>query len=118
MKSTTRWPRAHTRAFMVMTVCTVLILGSTAAGSGPARAAVAPARAGAAAGRPLADLLNPDGTVNLHTGFSGSLDTAGWRLTGALQGAPRFAPLAPGDENWDAGLWARRASTARSTPSR
>src|SRR3954469_1719465 len=27
-------------------------------------------------GRPLAEMLNPDGTMNLRTGFSGSLDMA------------------------------------------
>jgi len=57
----------------------------------------------AAAGHPLADLLNADGTVRLDSGYSGSLDPAGWQLQPG-SGAPRFVPQAPqvaGDENWD-----------------
>src|SRR5215204_1764438 len=42
-------------------------------------------------GRPLAEMMNSDGT----------LDPAGWQLAGGLDGAPRFVPDASGDENWD-----------------
>src|SRR3954453_9248878 len=35
---------------------------------------------GSAKARPLGELLNPDGTVNLGTGFSGSLDVAGYKM--------------------------------------
>src|SRR5512139_2689442 len=40
----------------------------------------------------LAWLLNPDGTVNMNTGFSGPVDIAGWRMTLGEDGAPRFLP--------------------------
>ncbi len=63
---------------------------------------------------PLGSMLNPDGTLNLESGFSGSLDARGWKLDSAPGAPPRFAPSAserkeretsqpldPGDENWD-----------------
>jgi hypothetical protein len=52
----------------------------------------------------LNKLLNPDGSLNLSSGFNGSLDVSGYRMTLGPNGAPRFAPAAlaaPGDENWD-----------------
>jgi hypothetical protein len=51
--------------------------------------------------RPLAELLTPDGTLDLASGWRGSLDARSWRLASAPGEAPRFVPLAaPGDENW------------------
>jgi hypothetical protein len=61
---------------------------------------------------PLQSLLNPDGTLNLTTGFSGSLDADGWRMSAGPDGEPRFtpqdappadpaAPAIAGDEYWD-----------------
>jgi len=70
---------------------------------------------------PLEKVLNNDGTLNLNTGFSGSVDPKGWRMDTGPNGQPRFvksdaqqpppakprsatsplSPLAPGDENWD-----------------
>src|SRR4051794_40430907 len=47
-----------------------------------------------AAGRPLADLLNTDGTLDLNAGFSGSLDPTGWTMQTGTDGAPRFVPAA------------------------
>jgi hypothetical protein len=63
----------------------------------------------------LERLLNADGTLNLTTGFSGSVDVSGWAMRTGSNGAPRFvrtsntsanaAPLSPGaspdDVNWD-----------------
>lgn len=70
-----------------------------------AGAAARPNAPEAAPQHPLSDLLNPDGTVNLNSGFSGSLDPAGWTMQTRANGPSRFvsgaAPLAPGDENWD-----------------
>ncbi|HTP07785.1 MAG TPA: hypothetical protein VMP08_06015 [Anaerolineae bacterium] len=60
--------------------------------------------------RPIGTLLNPDGTLNLRSGYSGSLDVHGWRMTTTADGTPRFiaagadAPHKPdiaGDEWWD-----------------
>jgi hypothetical protein len=70
----------------------------------------------------LGALLNPDGTLNLPKGFSGSLGAAGWQMSTGPGGEPRFtrrgalsaqgnaisaaarqgnAPSAAGDELWD-----------------
>ena len=40
--------------------------------------------------QPMEALLKADGSLDLTTGFSGSLDAAGWRMTTAEDGAPRF----------------------------
>ncbi|MEO8285003.1 MAG: S-layer homology domain-containing protein [Chloroflexota bacterium] len=71
---------------------------------------------------PLGRLLNDNGTLNVGSGFSGSLNPAGWQMTselGAQRAQPRFvrtgkvgqpsslpsgtlySPHDPGDENWD-----------------
>src|SRR3954452_459222 len=62
--------------------------GSTVAGSTVAGAAGN--AVGDNKGRPLAEMLNPDGTMNLRTGFSGSVDMAGWGDGGGPGGG---APL-------------------------
>jgi len=58
--------------------------------------------------RPLAELLRPDGTLDLNNGFRGSLDPSGWDLSDEPDAAPRFVPSAapadPGDEYWAAGF--------------
>lgn len=66
-----------------------------------------------AAAQPLETLVNPDGTLNLATGFTGSLDPTGWQMTAGPGGEPRFvradatvagpgtAPVVAGDEAWD-----------------
>jgi hypothetical protein len=67
--------------------------------------------------QPLDSLLLADGTLNLQTDFSGSLNPRGWQLVGEPGQPPRFvrasepmetaahagpdAPTAPGDEFWD-----------------
>ncbi len=65
---------------------------------------------------PLGDMLNKNGTLDLKSGFSGSLDPQGWRMLKGANGEPRFLPVAPqksqdlnitdaeGDENWDGGF--------------
>src|SRR4051812_42849276 len=50
-------------------------------------------------GRPVAEMLNADGTLNLDSGFNGSLDMAGWKMASGPGGAPRFVPAVAGDEN-------------------
>ena len=44
------------------------------------------------ADRSLETLLSPDGTLDLSTGFSGTLDPAGWRMRYTEDGAPLFYP--------------------------
>ncbi len=80
---------------------------------------------GQPAGRPLASLskiLKPDGSINLKTGFSGSLDPSGFQMSEEPDRRPRFvrmtflsnsfgsiqpnipalaAPALAGDEYWD-----------------
>jgi hypothetical protein len=72
-------------------------------------AALAQERATVEPAQPLSSRLNPDGTLNLETGFSGSLDASGWQMLTGPNGEPRFAPAtermrkfsAAEDENWD-----------------
>lgn len=84
-------------------------------------AAAAPSSAPSPVPAPLASHLNPDGTLNLASGFSGTLDARGWALLADPQGGPRFvkvgdntspafaagsaksgaASYTAGDENWD-----------------
>ncbi|HNG29262.1 MAG TPA: FG-GAP-like repeat-containing protein, partial [Blastocatellia bacterium] len=50
----------------------------------------------------LSGLLNPDGTLDLSRGFTGSLNPQGFRMEYAENGAPRFVPAAPtAGEIWD-----------------
>jgi len=42
--------------------------------------------------KPVAELLKPDGTLDLTTGFNGSLDVSGFRMETGLDGKPRFLP--------------------------
>jgi hypothetical protein len=44
--------------------------------------------------RPLDTLLQPDGTLDLSSGFSGSLDPSGWELVSGAGERPRFRPAA------------------------
>ena len=57
--------------------------------------------------RPLAELLRPDGTLDLQSDYRGSIDATGWRLAGD-GAAPRFVPAitsaALGDEYWADGF--------------
>jgi len=60
---------------------------------------------------PLETILNSDGTINLNTGYSGTLDPRGWRMTTDHYGRPRFTrsgePISasvaskPDDDQWD-----------------
>jgi hypothetical protein len=52
--------------------------------------------------QPLEKLLNPDGTVDLTTGFTGTLDPKGFTMSTGPNGEPRFIPSAdPADARWD-----------------
>jgi hypothetical protein len=64
--------------------------------------------------RPLESALNPDGTLNLQSGASGSFSAAGWLMGTTADGKPRFikassasstphspaAPQVAGDQSW------------------
>jgi len=50
------------------------------------------AASAASATRPLGELLNADGSLDLGTGYQGSLEPAGWRMSYGAQGQPVFVP--------------------------
>src|SRR5262249_28832741 len=62
---------------------------------------------------PLRQILRPDGTLDLQSGFSGRLDSSGWRMTNDATGQPRFVKddsgreinlSLPDDVYWDTQL--------------
>ena len=70
---------------------------------------------------PLAQALNPDGTLNLKAGVIGSFDARGWRLVTDASGQPRFvaagkqmtrkqAASVAADANWDARFYGQGVS--------
>ena len=84
-----------TRAILTKLVVAAALLVSLS-GMGPLPRAVATApRFSETGSRPLGDMLNPDGSLNLTTGFRGALDPSGWRMEYAPGGAPVFRPVAP-----------------------
>jgi hypothetical protein len=44
------------------------------------------------ASRFVHELIRPDGTIDLDTGFQGSIDLSGYRMVTDLNGTPRFLP--------------------------
>ncbi|MBI5022441.1 MAG: choice-of-anchor D domain-containing protein [Ignavibacteriales bacterium] len=56
---------------------------------------------------PLEKLLNPDGTINTKSGFSGTLDPEGYHMVIDPKGTPQFiqttesAAVVPADSSWD-----------------
>ncbi len=87
------------RPFFSMLALVSLVL--LALSSAPmARAEVAPQ---APHGIPIADVLRPDGTLNLPKGQSATIDPTGYTLVSSPNEQPRFAPESltnPGNENW------------------
>lgn len=78
----------------------VLILALLA---GPVPELAPPAAAMGAPPVPLAELLGADGTLDLSSGYRGSIDARGWALVSEPDQPPRFAPQAvaeAGDEVW------------------
>ena len=91
-------PRRAARAVMLLArlvgAAALLLAGLLALPPHP-RALAAPPQPPPASLRPLEELLNPDGTLNLTTGFHGALDPTGWRMGYAADGMPIFVPAAP-----------------------
>ncbi len=56
---------------------------------------------------PIEKLLNPDGSINTHSGFEGSLDPKGFRMVNGPKGEPRFVraseskAMVDADSSWD-----------------
>ncbi len=71
----------------------------TAAAASPLSRDLAPANSE----KHVTDLLMPDGSLDLSTGYRGSLDLAGYQVTADMNGALRLAPDAEGDQNWALG---------------
>jgi hypothetical protein len=88
--SSRREHNANQDAYLVRALCLLALLAglSGLAPAGPAHAEASPDKEVA----PLADLLNPDGSLDLSTGFQGTLGARGWRMTYAEDGAPLFEP--------------------------
>src|SRR5512137_1210075 len=84
-------------------VVTVLLAGVGGMRPLP-RAVTASPRLSDTESRPLGDMLNADGSLNLSTGFHGALDPTGWRMEYAPGGAPVFRPAGPSasSETWNA----------------
>jgi hypothetical protein len=103
MQALTHFPRWS--ALITWLVLCATLAGLSRAPAATMRAADGPGNSAeaspSATARPLAELLNLDGRLNLASGWRGSLDARGWRLASGTGEAPRFAPLAaPGDESW------------------
>jgi hypothetical protein len=81
---------------LAVAVCLVVVPTRGVAQATPEAAGEEPSLAA----RPLGDLLSPDGTLNLPSGFSGSVDAQGWRLVSGPGEAPRFASAASDDIFW------------------
>jgi hypothetical protein len=112
MASQTRFSQRARIALISILVGVILVLPSGLVGAAPPPPAQGEESLFGRA-TPLADLLNPDGTLNTPGGFEGSLDPAGWRLVSELGAAPRFAPAAPlaaSDINWDDRFYPRGTS--------
>src|SRR5438552_1792116 len=92
MSRSHRHGRANRTVKLALALFVSVIIAATfmAQGSGSTPASASPAAS--QPGRPLAELLNSDGTMNLSTGFSGTVDIAGWQMASGLDGAPRFVP--------------------------
>jgi trimeric autotransporter adhesin len=50
---------------------------------------------------PLREVLNPDGSIDMNRGFSGSVDPSGWRMVNGWKGEPHFIEAVPADSLWD-----------------
>ncbi len=98
------WRGAAMKSLALRRLAHLLIALALAAGAAGAVQAAARTYAPAAADPAvssapqtrLADLLRPDGTLDLAAGFRGSVDARGYRLISGSGEAPRFAP-APAD---------------------
>ena len=109
----TRKSSALVALFVILALLLPVSSSSLVALPSPAPAGATPAAGSpppptlTTAERPLGELLRPDGTLDLNSGYRGSLDPAGWRLAGDAA-APRFVPAitpaAPGDEYWADGI--------------
>ena len=50
----------------------------------------------------LDQFLQPDGTLNIPAGFSGSFKVRGWKMQTGSNGTPRFTQTTSADPSWDA----------------
>jgi trimeric autotransporter adhesin len=84
-------------------ILSILVLGAIFAGLTLGNVPTQPVSAAplVSQSRPLSELLNPDGSIVLDSGYRGTLDLQGWKLISDAGAAPRFAPLAVGDGHWD-----------------
>ena len=95
------WTKRLVAYFLVVVLWAVISVSPHVATS---VAAVAPSALHRVAAPSVADFLQPDGTLDLPTGFAGGLDPTGYQLISAPSGTLRFAPSDPGDEYWADGF--------------
>ncbi len=109
MKETIRTPKSWRSSQALCSLLLVVMLSgllpalpASAANGGPFQGENAPMveASASSAAIPLEDLLAADGTLQILPGQHGSIDARGWRLVSQNGEAPRFAPQAPGDEQW------------------
>ncbi len=82
------------RVFCILILCALLVGFNPGSGFAASSAQVQPNPPELQADlSPLADYLAPDGSLDLGSGFTGSLDPRGFRMAYAPDGAPIFAPL-------------------------
>jgi trimeric autotransporter adhesin len=84
-----------TRYILIRFTVMLMLLAGVFGLQPPQRTQAGPLRPLLTDSRPLKGLLNPNGSVNLATGYRGSLDPAGWRMSYAPDGAPVFMPSMP-----------------------
>ena len=82
--------------FIICSLCVGLLTGIAPHNRALAKSTDQPA----ALVRSLAELLNPDGSLDLSSGFRGSLDGRGWQLASGPDEAPRFVPIAGANDHW------------------
>ena len=82
-------PRGVQIAILVVAVFSVLVhsVSVTATGAAPP------------SGAPLSTILQADGSLNLHSGFTGTIDPSGYRMVTGPEGTPRFVASAIGPES-------------------
>src|SRR5580765_5245354 len=93
------WSRLPGFTFLRLLLAAVIALVSNApAAAAPLRSEISGSPAmlstefDGTAGSQLASLLRPDGTLDLSSGFQGSLDVRGWAFGLTPDGRPRFEP--------------------------
>src|SRR5580765_6461320 len=95
-----RWANRRMAAAALLVLCALTLGVRVGVCADAASAGSSPARPDAL---PLEQLLRPDGSLDLHGGYRGSVSAAGWRMTTDARGRPSFVRATGGAarEAWD-----------------